>query len=195
MAKVCFIILLLACACRPVHDSVPEPEPSPDPIVIIDTLIYCPEDVVKAFLDTIESYIGITELTGRNDGPEIAAMLAVCGIGEGNPWCAAKIAKGLIMVGKTPPNACAWSPSYFPDNKIVWRKGEVKLIPEGAIFGLWFNNMNRIAHVGVVKKDTGRGWIITMEGNTNADGSRDGNMAAVRMRRKSQIHIASDWLK
>jgi hypothetical protein len=201
MAKVCFILCLLALACRPVRDDIHEFERGTDSIVTVveveirvDSVAYCPEDKVQSFLDTLQSFIGVTETTGRNDGPEIARMLAVCGMGEGNPWCAAYIALALTKNNLSPPNACAWSPSYFPESKIVWRKGESKLIPEGAVFGLWFNNLNRVAHVGVVVKDTGRGWVITMEGNTNADGSRDGNMAATRMRKKSQLYVASDWV-
>jgi len=63
------------------------------------------------------------------------------------------------------------------------------------VFGLYFESKKRVAHVGVIVKDTGRGWVITYEGNTNADGSRDGNMSATRMRKKSQIYVCSDWVR
>lgn len=201
MAKICFILCMLIVACNPIRSDIHEHERGPDSIVTVvdlqirvDTIAFCPEDKVQSFLDTLESFIGTTELTGKNDGPEIKRMLETCGMGEGNPWCAAYIALALTMNDLKPPSGCAWSPSYFPESKVVWRKGDSRLIPKGAVFGLWFNNLNRVAHVGVVVKDTGRGWVITMEGNTNADGSRDGNMAATRMRKKSQLYVASDWV-
>jgi len=200
MAKVYIIFLCIVCACTPVRDPVPVAQPSAsdvikvDTIIKVDTLVYCPENITEAFLDTLKVYIGVTEKTGNNDGPEIKQMLNICGLGEGNPWCAAYISLALVKVGKDIPDRCAWSPSFFPERRIVWRKGDSHLIPDGAVFGLWFNDKGRIAHVGVILRDTGRGWVITMEGNTNADGSRDGNMAAVRMRKKSQIYVASDWI-
>lgn len=211
MAKICFFVCLLIVSCNPVRLDIHEPQPSPVELVIneqehlindsitvitvVDSIMYCPEDIAQNFLDTLKHLMGIVELTGKNDGPEIKRMLAICGLPEGNPWCAAMIALALVLNEKVPPNQCAWSPSYFPRDRVIWEKGQRHLIPAGSIAGLWFKNLNRIGHVLVVLHDTGRGWVLCFEGNTNADGSRDGNMSAVRMRRKDQLHVASDWLK
>lgn len=208
MAKNKIIIgcLLLLNAC--VQPYYIEPESS-SPLVILDTIetvihttdtlkIPCPEEeTVQKFLQILKGYTGVKETTGRNDGPEIKAMLETCGLGEGNPWCAAMIAKALDSLNLAYPELCAWSPAYFTDpTRIVWeRKIErSKIIPAGSVFGLYYESKGRIAHVGVILYDTNRGYVVTLEGNTNAGGSRDGNMAAVRMRRKSQIFMAANWL-
>ena len=199
MAKVYIILCYVIVSCAPVRVDIPVHERSTDTIVntvfLTDSFVYCPNNVTRSFLDTLQSFVGIEEATGNNDGVEIREMLNVCGLGEGNPWCAAQIALALVKNGKTPPDKCAWSPSFFPDHKVNWRKGQSGLIPEGSVFGLWFESKKRVAHVGVIVKDTGRGWVITYEGNTNADGSRDGNMSATRMRKKSQIYVCSDWVR
>lgn len=156
----------------------------------------CPDGtLVERFTTVAKNFVGLQEATGNNDGPEIKAFLNTCNLGEGNPWCAAYIAYVLDSLEQEYPELCAWSPAYFYEpSRIIWNRGDETLIPKGSVFGLYYESKGRVAHVGIIYKDTGRGYVVTLEGNTNAGGSRDGNMAAIRMRRKSQIFVAANWL-
>jgi len=60
------------------------------------------------------------------------------------------------------------------------------------VFGIWFNSMGRVAHVGLVEKNEGD-WIVTIEGNTNGGGSRDGD-GVYRRRRLSTNVLGRGWL-
>ena len=63
------------------------------------------------------------------------------------------------------------------------------------VFGIWFQNLNRIAHVGFIdewKDDCA--FCITVEGNTNDEGSREGDGVYKKRRLKSQIYKVSRWL-
>lgn len=133
------------------------------------------------------SQIGVCEATGKNDGPQIKAYLKVTGLPEGYPWCAAYLAWCFKEAGI---NACksAYSPAWFPKNRIT-----NKPLP-GDVIGIYFRKLKRIAHVGFWHQDAGA-FVITVEGNTNDEGSREGNRVAKRRRLKKQIHSISNWIK
>ena len=98
--------------------------------------------------------LGIREATGRNDGPVVDEILASVGLeGTKAPWCAAFI----VWVGdKTfskilnPYPRSGWSPLFLA--KPTWdrQRGGIPLKPAD-VFGIWFNSMGRVAHVGLVE--------------------------------------------
>lgn len=68
------------------------------------------------------------------------------------------------------------------------------LIPRaGDIFGIYFNNLKRIAHAGFVD-EWGRSFIITVEGNTNEAGSAEGDGVYRKRRPISSIHSVANWI-
>ncbi|WP_242689030.1 peptidoglycan-binding protein [Pedobacter sp. SYSU D00535] len=138
--------------------------------------------------------IGTREETGRNDGKRVEAYLAYTGLPKGNPWCAAFISWTYGKAGLPEPRT-AWSPALFPADKVIWRNGkQVRSLPQsGDIFGIWFPNKKRIAHAGFVDHWTDK-WLITVEGNTNPEGSREGDGVYKRRRWVKGIYAVASWL-
>jgi len=120
-------------------------------------------------------------------------------LGKGNAWCAAFIYWTFVECGFDPKIANpAWSPSWFVSNVIYSRNQKMEdgsQNPEcGDVFGIWFESKGRIAHVGFIdewKQDSK--YCITVEGNTNEAGSRDGDGVYRKRRLKGQIYKISRW--
>lgn len=140
--------------------------------------------------------IGVRELTGRNDGERVEEYLHSVGHKKGAAWCAAFVS-WVFQQAKIKAVRSAWSPAWFPASNTIYTRGSSgNRTPEKAdVFGIWFNNLNRIAHVGFVddwQKNTQ--FVLTVEGNTNDAGSRDGDGVYKKRRLKSQIYKVSRWL-
>lgn len=140
--------------------------------------------------------LGIREATGRNDGPLVDEILASVNLeGTKAPWCAAFIvwvgdkAFGASLFNPYPRSA--WSPVFVA--KPTWdRQRRGTPLKPADVFGIWFNSMGRVAHVGLVEKNEGD-WLVTIEGNTNGGGSRDGD-GVYRRRRMAVNVLGKDWL-
>jgi hypothetical protein len=125
--------------------------------------------------------LGITELTGRNDGPAVEMFLRSVGLGKGYPWCMAFVywccKQAAAKLGlKNPLKQTGgvldeWESKY----------GEHIQSPEpGAIFIL---KHNEGYHTGICTSDLLRGDVFhTIEGNTNANGSREGTSVLRKVR-------------
>jgi len=139
--------------------------------------------------------IGVRELTGNNDGERVEEYLASCGLSKGYAWCAAYVNWCYNGVGIK--GGGAYSPNWFPNAKTIYTNGNRsnKMPAQCDVFGVWFNDKNRIAHVGFIDKWTDGGdYCITVEGNTNDGGSRDGDGVYRKRRLKSQVYKVSRWL-
>jgi len=64
----------------------------------------------------------------------------------------------------------------------------------GDVLGIYFPNLNRIAHVGIVEKLMGH-WCVSIEGNTSVSGSREGDGVYRKIRHLKTIHSLADWIK
>jgi len=131
--------------------------------------------------------VGVRELTGNNDGKRVEEYLAGVKLKKGQPWCAAFLSWVFAKAGYSAPRT-GWSPALF--NSRV----NAKVICPGHIFGVWFPDLKRIAHVGMVQKREGD-WIVSIEGNTNIAGSREGDGVYRKRRHLKAIHAYADWLK
>ena len=140
--------------------------------------------------------IGIREATGRNDGALVDEILSSVGLARTKaPWCAAFIvwvgdkAFGSSLFNPYPRSG--WSPVFVA--KPTWdRQRRGTPLKPADVFGIWFNSMGRVAHVGLVEKNEGD-WLVTIEGNTNGGGSRDGD-GVYRRRRLAVNVLGKDWL-
>lgn len=143
------------------------------------------------------SQIGIRELTGRNDGREVEMYLRTCALPRGNPWCAAFVTWVFQQAGvKTVISA--WSPAWFPPDKTIYTRGaKANKTPQMAdVFGIWFANKKRVAHVGFIDEwPPVSSYCITVEGNTNEAGSREGDGVYRKRRLKTQIYQVSRHVK
>lgn len=140
------------------------------------------------------SQIGVRELTGHNDGKDVEKYLHVVGFEKGTSWCAAFVSWSFRQANV---NAItnAWAPSWFPDDHTIYIKGKpLKAVPRRAdVFGLYFPEKGRIAHVGFVDSWPPGDYLVTVEGNTNNAGSREGDGVYRKRRLKSNIYKVSRW--
>lgn len=149
------------------------------------------------------SQIGVRE-QGTNSGPQVLQYLSYVNLPKGNPWCAAFVCWVYGQADVRNPGT-GWSPDLFKSSTIIWERaesGKVKAKSReykaesrekitnnrqpgiGDVFGIYFPDKKRIAHVGFVDQWDGT-WLITVEGNTNVSGSREGD-GVYRKRRPVQ---------
>jgi len=131
---------------------------------------------------------------GRNSGPLVDKILASVGLeGSRAPWCAAWVVYiGDEAFGKkeNPYPRSAWSPDFVKSP--TWDRGRGKKPDRADAFGIYFQSLKRVAHTGIIEKVEGK-WAVTIEGNTNDDGSRDGD-GVYRKRRPLGTILARSWL-
>lgn len=152
--------------------------------------------LTECFINQSLYYVGTEEKPkGSNWGKEVQQMLASVGVNFPAPWCAAYV--GIVC-----RNSCISYPySGFVPNwtRDIWKakvifdkakKGRSILQTElrrGDIATIYFPNLRRDAHIFIVLGVTEKGNIITIEGNTNPGGSRDGYGVFVRVRELWQV--------
>lgn len=146
-------------------------------------------------LATFVGEIGVQEIGGENRGERIGEYLAVTGLGEGYAWCASFLAWGFTKHGVPNPQS-AWTPDWFPEEHTVYVRGagsmEHGVMPVDVI-GIYFRSKGRIAHVGVIERVTDHS-VITIEGNTNDGGDREGDRVMRKRRLKRQVYKVSRWI-
>jgi hypothetical protein len=152
--------------------------------------------LTECFINQSLYYLGTEEKPkGSNWGREVQQMLQSVGVNFPAPWCAAYV--GIVC-----RNSCISYPySGFVPNwtRDIWKakvifdkakKGRSILQTElrrGDIATIYFPNLRRDAHIFIVLGVTEKGNIITIEGNTNPGGSRDGYGVFVRVRELWQV--------
>lgn len=148
---------------------------------------------IEKVIRVAQGTIGWREEPG-NSGPLVDKILASVGLkGSRAPWCAAWV----VYVGdeafgreQNPYPRSAWSPDFVkaPD----WNRGRGTRPGPADTFGIYFQSLGRVAHTGLVEKLEGR-MVVTIEGNTNDDGSREGD-GVYRKRRPLDTMLAKRWL-
>ena len=144
---------------------------------------------------TYTNEIGVRE-SGFNKGKRVEEYLKAANLKAGDPWCAAFVTwtfkqcniKAVVSGG---------SPNWFQSNIVYKRDDKINRnykVQAGDVFGLWFENKNRIAHVGFIDSKQGD-YYITVEGNTNEAGSRDGDGVYRKRRHIKTIYAISRWIK
>lgn len=144
---------------------------------------------------TYASQVGVRESTGNNDGKAIEMYLRYVGLPKGNPWCAAFVCWVLGQNQVANPRN-GYCPTLFAPKYVIW-KGSMHngISPlRGDVFGIYFKEKHRIAHVGFVDKWTNK-TVTTVEGNTNQAGSREGDGVYRKIRLTRQIYAVSRFIK
>lgn len=161
--------------------------------------IFEPNNLVEERLclkSTYESQVGVREVTGNNDGFDVEKYLASANLGPGYAWCAAFVNWNYLECDLPTPNqAQAWVPSWFPRSKLIYVRGEFQhLNPQpGDVIGIWFSSKGRLAHIGIYDREDDT-YYYTVEGNTNEEGSREGDGVYRKRRIKRQIHSIASWI-
>lgn len=131
------------------------------------------------------SQIGVEEIPrGSNKGPEVEAYLKSIGLGGGYSWCMAFVYWCVLKASvgssnplkKTGGVLAQWNarPELRANNPMP---GDIFIMDYGKGLG----------HTGFVEKILPEGKIQTIEGNTNADGSREGYAVCRRVRNQKTI--------
>ena len=145
---------------------------------------------------TAISQLGVREF-GYNAGPQVDAYLVSVRAKSGQHWCAAFVSWCYQRAGVTAPPVTAWAASYFPRaRRLYTRPGAPTIAPQpGDLIGLHYANLKRIGHVGFVERwRPERGQVVTIEGNTGADGSRNGDGVYRKRRLIRQVYTVASWI-
>lgn len=147
---------------------------------------------------TYDAQVGVRERSGNNDGKKVEEYLGYVHLKKGQPWCAAFVCWTFGQTGIKNPRS-GWSPTLFPENKVIWQRARLQpathnIQPkQGDVFGLYFPEKKRIAHVGFID-EWGDKFAITVEGNTNLAGSREGDGVYRKRRLTSSLYRVSNWI-
>ncbi|MET3353737.1 peptidoglycan-binding protein [Xanthobacter autotrophicus] len=153
--------------------------------------------LASAVLDVASDQIGVREIPpNSNCGREVEAFLGSVGLGRGNPWCMAFVywcfaqaAQDLGVANRVPRSGhvrTAWKETSARTSGVrvvTGREARVdpSLVTPGMVFFLGLSGST--GHAGIVA-DNINGKLVTIEGNTNQDGVRDGGGVFRRVGRK-----------
>jgi hypothetical protein len=141
----------------------------------------------RTVVEAAKKEIGVREST-ENSSERIDQYCAYAGINRA-PWCAAFVSWCFGQAGYAQPRT-AWSPALFPAAR---RVGIPNLQnAEGLVAGIYIPSLGRVGHCGIIEFVRGD-FLVCIEGNTNANGSRNGDGVYRRMRHKRTIHCLADW--
>ena len=139
--------------------------------------------------------IGVSEVDGSNCGPRVDEYKAATWLDadKGWPWCAAFICwlvreaiEGEGVSFKRPRTAGAWDFENWAkqeSNKgIELRKPTIEVIKAGHLVVFTFSHI----WIAVIDVDSS-GFVVTIEGNTNGAGSREGGSVLEKKRHVSKI--------
>lgn len=138
--------------------------------------------LAQSSLEVATRQIGVTEIPkGSNAGPEVEIYLKSVGLTKGYSWCMAFVYWCVLEASKktgipNPLKKTAGVLSQWNNRPELRRRN-----PEpGFVFIMDYGK--GLGHTGFVEKVLPGGKIQTIEGNTNADGSREGYAVCRRIR-------------
>ncbi|SDJ97677.1 CHAP domain-containing protein [Pedobacter sp. ok626] len=139
----------------------------------------------RIIIETAKKEIGVRE-DQENAGARVDQYNTYVGLKK-VPWCASFVSWCFGQAGYSQPRT-AWSPSLFPPDRIA--KDPVA----GMVLGIYFEHLKRIGHCGIVT-EVRNDWVLSVEGNTNLNGSREGDGVYRRTRHVRSIYRFADWTK
>ena len=133
-----------------------------------------------------ELFVGwLKEATGANDGPWVEAVQRTTGNRRGDAWCASWVNFVLQIAysGRSPLPVTASC-----DVILEWARKHNRIVetPEPGDVFLVMRTPTDAVHTGFVSRET-PSTVLTMEGNTNGGGSREGWGVFARERRKTNL--------
>lgn len=143
--------------------------------LLLCLLLFCTVLNAQPHLDTAKIYVGITELTGNNDGAEIEKFQKYTSIPKGASWCAAFVSYCIGVNNVLLPNKKTGLAQGFITKRSI-KANDVLLglvkIPPGSIF-IYKNGNTWKGHTGFVLDEWEGKFGKTIEGNTSP--SKKGN--------------------
>lgn len=148
------------------------------------------ETYVERFVSAAQCFEGFGEIPkGSNAGQVVEAFLKLVGLNRGQPWCAAFIAWVGYRAFYDPQTQKSQWPLPLTGGCAVLgeaaqRHGILETTPQrGDVFLLYYPSKKRFAHTGIVLEVLEDGSCLTLEGNTNGGGSREGWGCLYKMRK------------
>jgi hypothetical protein len=164
--------------------------------IIKDTI---KEEAIKltirdSLLIKLESQLNVRE-TSPNRGPMVDIYNRSVGSSVGVYWCGSFVGYNLSYFNIPNPNS-AWSPNYAKSKDIIWKpKLKTSLEPlTGDVFTIYYQNLDRVGHTGFFVKKNKDGYFITIEGNTNGTGSREGDGVYKKKRESDKIFAITRYI-
>jgi hypothetical protein len=165
------------------------PDPEPEPVVAIPEI-----PIREQVIEIARNEIGVREIGGNNMGPRIGQYMGTVGLREGFPWCSGFAKFVFDSAGVNTAGVNGMAKSWFVKNKIIRsRTVDIKTPQTSDLFSLYYTELGRIGHVGIVEVYTDDR-ITAIEGNTNGGGSREGDMVMRKFRNTRQIYSFADWI-
>ncbi len=131
---------------------------------------------------------------GSNAGPRVEEYLASVGRKKGDPWCAAFTSWCILQAEKKLQQTfyvpkTAYTPHILQarDTQILRGPGPRWIAP-GMLFLLYYKKLGRVGHVGFIEGCLDPDTVITIEGNSNDEGVREGFEVCRRERKISSIY-------
>jgi hypothetical protein len=147
-------------------------------------------------VEVATSQVGVRE-QGYNNGPEVRAYLASCGLKPPQFWCAAFIRWCYRQLGLPGPADAGAARNWFPPAKVIYRRGSRPRHPPrpGDLAGYYYRNLGRIGHIGMITRwDEAAGVALTIEGNYGGGSERNGDGVHRVRRLLGQVYVVSDWV-
>ena len=146
-------------------------------------------------LQSTKRWTGVKELTGNNDHPMITIAMNLCGLpgDKGYPWCAACMAE-IHNNANIPAPYSARVVNWFKHN-VVWKKewgDKLFTVQPGMVGAIYYNRLRRYGHIVLIVGEDNNNYY-TLEGNTNAAGSREGEGFFKKIREKQSIAAIADY--
>lgn len=140
--------------------------------------------------------IGVRELTNHNDGTKVEMYLKSVGLGKGYAWCAAFLRwtfdSAHVHTTINGAAASAHNKAHLVYYGHKWLQEPVA----SDVFCIYSRKEQRICHTGFYSGWANRseGTFLTTEGNTNTNGSSNGDGCYRRIRQAGSIYSISRWI-
>lgn len=143
---------------------------------------------------SLESQLNVRE-TSPNRGVMVDKYLHSVNVFTPAPWCAAFVSYNLQQY-KIPNPCSAWSPNYALSKDVIYKAKKMTAIPlPGDVVTYYYPQLKRVGHVGFYCLKDQSGYIITIEGNTNGGGSREGDGVYKKKREMSKVYAITRYIK
>jgi hypothetical protein len=123
--------------------------------------------------------VGVAEVT-ENWSKWIAVYLRFVGIRRPAPWCSAFVAYKIHQAASDLKVKVQWPRKAYVQDVFNWARTRDIVHSDplpGRAFVVYHKDLNRYAHIGLiveVRKIFGKTQFLTVEGNSNTDGGREG---------------------
>lgn len=157
-------------------------------VLLLSLLLLYSEVNGQKHLDIAQTFVGIKEATGHNDGIEVEMFLQSVGRKKGDSWCSAFVSFCLQSADVKEPKIRSGLARAFKKSKGLINANDVlrgtKKVESGSIIG-WEKGNMVFGHIGFTLTKWNKQYGITIEGNTSSGvkGSQsDGDGVYIRSR-------------